>query len=144
MTLQALSVIPDDRAVEHIRTYFGMLPNGRPKYTGSRFETFGGGGDRNEPNRITAVDLIAVSKLSVHVPAQAAMGILEGLDAEIKQFLVQLPVEAHIEDLSGDDYQKVFERDAPPDAGERYRRSRGQFGCRAWSKPSAGHARWSL
>ncbi len=66
MPCQALLGITDDRAVEHIHTYFGKLLNGRPRYTGSRFETFGGGGDRNEPNRVTAADLIAVSMLSVH------------------------------------------------------------------------------
>lgn len=113
MPFQALSAIPNDRAVEHICTYFGKLGNGRPRYTGSRFETFGGGGDRNEPNRVTAGDLIAVSMLSVHVPAQAAIGILEDMDEEIESLLTQVPAEARIEDLSGTDFATFFERGAP-------------------------------
>lgn len=116
MPLQALSIIPDNRAVEHIRTYFGQLPNGRPKYTGSRFETLGGGGDRNEPNRITATDLIAVSMLSVYVPAQAAIGILDDLGDEIESLLARMPVEAHLEDLHDTDFGAFFERDAPASA----------------------------
>lgn len=113
MPCQALLGITDDRAVEHIHTYFGKLLNGRPRYTGSRFETFGGGGDRNEPNRVTAADLIAVSMLSVHVPAQAAIGILEELDDEIESLLAHVPVEARIEDLRDTDFEAFFERDAP-------------------------------
>lgn len=116
MPRQALSAIPDDRAVEHIRRYFGKLLNGRPRYTGSRFETFSGGGDRNEPNRVTAADLIAVSMLSVHVPAQAAIGILEDLNDEIESLLAQVPVEARIEDLRDTDFEAFFERDAPASA----------------------------
>ena len=113
MPLQALTAIPDGRAVEHIRTYFGKLDNGRPRYTGSRFETFGGGGDRNEPNRVIAGDLIAVSMLSVHVPAQAAIGILDEMDEEIESLLTQVPVEARIEDLPDTDFATFFERGAP-------------------------------
>ncbi len=113
MPFHALSAIPDNRAVGHIRTYFEKLPNGRPKYTGSRFETFGGGGDSNEPNRVTAADLIAVSMLSVHVPAQAALGILEDLDDEIESLLSQVPVETRIEHLRDTDFATFFERGAP-------------------------------
>lgn len=116
MPRQVLSAIPDDRAVTHIRTYFGQQVNGRPRYTGSRFETFGGGGDINEPNRVTAADLIAVSMLSVHVPAQAAIGILENLECEIESLLSQIPVETRIEDLRATDFEVFFERDAPASA----------------------------
>lgn len=113
MPQQALSVIPDDRAVEYIRTYFGKLHNGRPRYTGSRFETFGGGGERNEPSRITAADLIAVSMISVHVPAQEAIGILAELDVEIESLLVHVPVEARIENLYDTDFGAFFEWESP-------------------------------
>lgn len=46
---------------------------------GSRFEHLAGGGDRQKvPDIVTADDLIAVQTLSVRIPAQAAVELLEG------------------------------------------------------------------
>lgn len=125
MPHDALARIDDGRAVEHIRTYFSIRINGRPQYTGSRFETFAGGGDRNEPNRITPADLIAVSMLAVHVPAQAALGILEELGDEIEAHLSLLPVEACLEELRRTDFDAYLENGSPADQIWHLLRQRG-------------------
>ncbi|MFH8222695.1 DUF6308 family protein [Streptomyces sp. NPDC018057] len=69
-----------ERAVRDLRDYFGVgAAPGAVSYTGSRFESLGGGGDRPETaDTVTAEDLIAVQTLSVRVPAPVALDLLEG------------------------------------------------------------------
>ncbi|NVM96173.1 DUF6308 family protein [Arthrobacter wenxiniae] len=107
--------VTNEIAVSHIKKYFEASANGRPTYTGSRFETFAGGGDVVEPNRITAADLIAVSTLSVHVPGQAALGIIEELDGEIERLLVQVPNDVRLEDLNEEEFKKFLDDGSPTD-----------------------------
>lgn len=48
-------------------------------FAGSHFESLCGGGDRAEvANRVVADDLVALTMLSVNVPAYAALELLEG------------------------------------------------------------------
>ena len=74
------AVITDDQAITDLRRYFGIgLPPGGPLFTGRRFEYLAGGGDLPEvADVVTAADLIAVQTLSVTVPADAALRLLEG------------------------------------------------------------------
>ncbi|MGP5229038.1 MULTISPECIES: DUF6308 family protein [Micrococcaceae] len=113
MPFAALAQISEDRALSHVQSYFEDQSNGRPWFTGSRFETFAGGGDQNEPHRITAHDLIAVSMLSVHVPAQAALGIIETLGGEIESLLEELPVDVCFEELSGEEFDTLLGDSSP-------------------------------
>src|SRR5262245_42463693 len=53
-------------------------------YTGSRFERYL---DHEHPNEITAQDLVAVSMLSVEIPADAAIWMLEDGQREIGRLL---------------------------------------------------------
>jgi hypothetical protein len=62
------------------------------RYSGRRFETIFGGGDREEvANEITAEDLVAVSLLSVNVPGEAAISILETHREELSGYLAKIP-----------------------------------------------------
>ncbi|WP_405810219.1 DUF6308 family protein [Streptomyces sp. NBC_00210] len=74
------SLITSDQAVSDLRCYFGtgLLDEAVP-FTGSRFEHLAGGGDcQAVANVVTADDLIAVQTLSVRIPAQVAVELLEG------------------------------------------------------------------
>jgi Family of unknown function (DUF6308) len=69
--------------------------------TGARFEGWAGGGDNSETaNTITADDLIAVTFLSVDVPAPAAIGILETHRDEISDLLAQIPADLDLADVT--------------------------------------------
>ncbi len=62
-----------DAAAALLRAYFSA----EQPFTGSRFDPFGGGGDRVDKNRITSSDLVAVSMLGVDVPPRATMALIE-------------------------------------------------------------------
>ena len=79
----------DPQAHERVRTYF----SGPRLYSGGRFELLGGGGDRPEiANTFTAEDIVAVSLLSVNIPGNAALAILEEHAEELNEHLSHLPV----------------------------------------------------
>ncbi|MFI2040148.1 DUF6308 family protein [Streptomyces bottropensis] len=88
------TLIVGDQAVEDLRRYFGIgQPPGAVSFTGRRFEHLTGGGDRPEAaNAVTADDLIAVQTLSVTIPAEAALDLLEGqLGAKLSALLHEIP-----------------------------------------------------
>ncbi|WP_405776585.1 DUF6308 family protein [Streptomyces sp. NBC_01538] len=74
------SLITSDQAVSDLRCYFGTgLFDEAVPFTGSRFEHLAGGGDcQAVANVVTADDLIAVQTLSVRIPGQVAVELLEG------------------------------------------------------------------
>lgn len=115
MLNRVMERIGHEAAVAHIKKYFEVQSNDRPLYTGSQFESFAGGGEANEPNRITATDLLAVSMLSVHVPGQAALGTLGALGDEIESLLVQVPVGLTLEDLSDHGFKRILDVGSPAD-----------------------------
>jgi hypothetical protein len=73
-----------------------------PRFTGSRFETLGGPGDAPEvADRFTPADLLAVTTLSVQVPARTAIWILdEGAD-RLTASLAQIPTDVEPHDALG-------------------------------------------
>ncbi|MET7780073.1 DUF6308 family protein [Streptomyces sp. NPDC005388] len=88
------SLITSDQASSDLRRYFGIdLQPGAVPFTGSRFEHLAGGGDRPAAaNAVTADDLIAVQTLSVKIPAQASLDLLEGdLGAQLSKLLSSIP-----------------------------------------------------
>ncbi|WP_404289856.1 DUF6308 family protein [Glutamicibacter arilaitensis] len=115
MPLLAMQSIKHEDAVLDLKNYFEIKANGRPLYTGSRFETIAGGGDQNEPNRITAEDLIAVSMLSVYVPGQAALGILGSYSEQLGKQLTRIPIDLRFEELTEGEFQKFLAEDSPAD-----------------------------
>ncbi|MFC9281068.1 DUF6308 family protein [Streptomyces collinus] len=100
-------LVTSDRAVPHLRSYFGLGPQrDATTFTGSRFESLAGGGDRPAvADTVTADDLIAVQTLSVRIPPQAALDLLEGdLGVRMSDLLSAVPsgvdmVEAETADL---------------------------------------------
>lgn len=112
MPLEAMKNISEDEAVQSLKEYFEVQSNGRPLYTGSRFETLAGGGSA-EPNRITSSDLIAVSMLAVHVPAQAGLGILGPMSEKIERLLYRIPVDAKLEELTQAEYNQLLGEGSP-------------------------------
>ena len=74
----------DVLATNALRRYFG--PD--DPYTGASFDTLS---DADNPNRFTANDIVAVSMLSVTVPAKATLSLLGG---EADELLSKIPVSA--------------------------------------------------
>lgn len=67
-------------------------------FTGARFETLGGGGDRPGAwDHFGADDLVAVSLLSVDIPGAAALEILETRARLLNSLLVEIPGSAALE-----------------------------------------------
>lgn len=86
--------VPDmaGRAVELLRRYFGL--DGAPAFTGSRFESIGGGGDApSTANVITAEDIVSLSTLSIRVHGSATLRLLEDeqFTSEATGYLAQIP-----------------------------------------------------
>ena len=97
-------------AVGLLRRYFEVDTEGHPKFTGAMFERFGGGGDALEcADRFTAADIVAVSMLSVDVPAPATLRILDSERHRLNEVLATLPV----------DLDLVSAADGPLQAGDR-------------------------
>ena len=83
-------------AVPLVRKYYsesGVL------YSGRKFETICGGGDRKGvANEITADDLVAVSLLSVNIPGEAAIQILESQRDVLTGHLKKIPTDVSLWD----------------------------------------------
>lgn len=83
-------------AVIHLERYYSEGDDGQPDYTGSRFESVAA--LNPDPDTLGPADFVAVSMLSVTVPAEAALRLM-GRDAgEISQFLTQIPTDLDIVD----------------------------------------------
>ena len=71
----------DERALSQLRGYYGPAFGTKGSYTGAAFDSWDSTGHRaDDQNRFTADDLVAVTFLSVKVPAPAAYRLL-GPDA---------------------------------------------------------------
>jgi hypothetical protein len=87
-----LSTFLEPPALDLVRQYFEIKPDGTPRFTGPTFDRLAGGGDRSATvNRITEDDLVAVTMLSVEVPARAAIAVLGSMADEIQQLLTEIP-----------------------------------------------------
>lgn len=112
MPYETIKKITDQHAAEHLVKYFALRSNGRPRYTGSRFETFMVDGGVDEANKITSNDLVAVSMLSVHIGGEAALGLVEDLAGEASKLLEEIPVGLKFEELDDDGHELHFGRDS--------------------------------
>lgn len=86
--------------------------------TGSSFDSWAGGGDSaKDRDRITDSDLVAVSMLSVTVPAKAAVGFREPAVAkQITDLLSKIPTNLHMSDLSPEQAQTRLGKGSPAHA----------------------------
>jgi hypothetical protein len=94
---EVLDVITDPRSVPDLRLYFGInVPQGSRFFAGSRFGFLGSGcRQAQDHDRFTAADLVAVQCLSVTVPVEVALDLLEGeLGRETSELLAQVPADA--------------------------------------------------
>lgn len=88
-------------ALALLRDYYRPRPTGH--FTGAYFERLGGGGDRsNVAYEFTAEDFIAVSMLSVDVPASAALRILGPDGAHLSELLRRIPTDVDLVDVEMD------------------------------------------
>jgi hypothetical protein len=93
---QVLEILADPRSVPDLRLYFSIdTPPGSQVFSGRRFESLGL--DSQQPpdyDRFTAADLLAVQCLSVTVPIEVALDLLEGgLGQEIGGLLSRIPAD---------------------------------------------------
>lgn len=90
---------PSDHAIGYLRTYLAgtdAVAGGEWPAIGRRFDHLGTSDD--DPNVITATDLVAVSFLSVNVPPRAAWSILTTRAAALTGALERIPTDLAIED----------------------------------------------
>ena len=86
-----------DVAVDYLQRYYAEGEDGKPSYTGSRFESMAT--LNTDPFAIGPEDFVAVSMLSVDVPPEAAIRLL-GPDAPaIRRQLSEIPVAMDIVDV---------------------------------------------
>ena len=89
----------NERAIELLRRYFGLADN--TAFTGSRFESLGGGGDAPDTaNVITAADILSLSTLSIRVHGSAVLQLLEDeqFSSEASDYLAQIPANLDLVD----------------------------------------------
>lgn len=99
----------EEDAAGLLTTYYRRLGDGLPAYAGSYFNSWAGGGDsRDNAGTITADDLIAVSFLSVDVPGEAAIGILDTHNAKISGLLGRIPVDRDLADVSPAEFPEMY------------------------------------
>jgi hypothetical protein len=85
-----------ETAVDYLQQYYSVYEDGQPCYTGSRFESMA---ERNsDPNTLGPEDFLAVSMLSVNVPAVAAIRILGPDAVHVSELLMQIPDDLDIID----------------------------------------------
>lgn len=82
-------------AVDFLQRYYAV-DGETPRFTGSRFESMAGLND--DPNALEPADFLAVSMLSVNVPAVAAIRLLGPDAARVSELLRQIPVDVDIVD----------------------------------------------
>lgn len=92
-----------EAAAELLRRYY-LVPSTKTGQlsTGSYFDEWGNRGDNPEVrDRITDSDAVAVSMLSVQVPARAIIGLQEQpLAGHIQRLLAQIPTDVKMSDLT--------------------------------------------
>lgn len=95
-----------DAAVDFLQQYYAA-DGEKPRYTGSRFELMAGLSD--DPNALGPADFLAVSMLSVKVPAAAAIRLLGPDAARVGELLRQIPVNVDIVDAD----PQTFHEESP-------------------------------
>ena len=115
MTLPDI-LTPDrvDEAAALVNKYYTKLYNLGLPQSGSRFDDWAGGGDRPDvANSLTADDVVAVSFLSVQVPAQAVIGLLKTSAGKVKGLLEQIPTDVDLASVSSEEYEALLGPNSP-------------------------------
>ncbi|WP_203843145.1 DUF6308 family protein [Winogradskya humida] len=112
MPYQLTEIVRGEGALEDVRAYFHEA---RPRlFTGRRFEALAGGGDRpGTRDIITADDIVAVQMLSVSVPAEVSIDLLDGrLGRAMSDLLPEIPTGV---ELGAAEARKLVEDGGPAD-----------------------------
>jgi hypothetical protein len=107
-----IDIVRHEDTHENVRAYFH---EGKPRlYTGRRFEALAGGGDRpGTRDFITGDDIVAVQMLSVTVPAEVSIDLLDGrLGRRMSDLLSKIPTGV---ELGTDQARELVEDGAPAD-----------------------------
>jgi len=118
-------VLDERRCLDDLRRYFGQEP-GEPAFSGSWFNTL----PPNERDRITAADIVAVQCLSVTVPVEVTLDLLEGgLGTAVNGLLADIPDDVGLGD---DKAAALIVRGGPgrPGVASPQRRGGGRLGDR--------------
>jgi hypothetical protein len=96
---QVLEVLADQRSLRDLRRYYSpsSVPGSRA-FAGRRFEFLETGcPQEDEDNRFTPADLLAVQCLSVSVPIEVALDLLEGdLGRQVSALLSNIPTDVKL------------------------------------------------
>lgn len=104
-----LSEYEIDDAAQLLADYYANYPDGRPRWTGSRFNNWAGGGDSPATrDQLSADDLVSVTFLSVKASGRAAIGLLEWKADEISALLASIPVDLDLNDVPADRFEDVL------------------------------------
>ena len=107
-TEEVLEVLSDDHSLADLCRYFGNGPEQAP-FAGSRFNSL----EPNDRDRITASDVVAVHCLSVTIPIDVTLDLLEGaLVTDVAGFLADIPDDV---DLGSHATKAHIVRGAPAD-----------------------------
>ena len=87
-----------DTAVDYLQRYYAVGVDDEPQYTGARFEAMAA--LNTDPNTLGPEDFLAVSMLSVNVPAESAIRLLGRDAATIGRLLSQIPTGVDIIDIA--------------------------------------------
>ncbi|KIA73920.1 hypothetical protein ANMWB30_11680 [Arthrobacter sp. MWB30] len=103
-----------DDAAALVKKYYTKLYNLGLPQSGSHFDDWAGGGDSPDvANSLTADDVVAVSFLSVQVPAQAAIGLLETSAGKVQGLLEQIPTDLDLASVSSEEYEALLGPNSP-------------------------------
>lgn len=114
--------IAEGDARAYLDRYFGVGTWRGEGYTGAQFERFA----KTPENEVTADDLIAVSCLSVHVPARAALAFLGEYAGEIGSLLSAIPADRALEEVPIDEHESLFGPGSPTESLWRLLRADGE------------------
>lgn len=123
--IEAFLRISEDSARAYLDRYFGLGTSEGKGYTGAQFERFA----KTPENELTADDLIAVSCLSVHVPARAALALLGERAGEIGSLLASIPADRALEEVPIAEHEALF---GPGSAAESLWKLLRAYGQRRW------------
>jgi Family of unknown function (DUF6308) len=96
---QVLEILADRRTLGDLRCYYSPdSVAGQRSFAGRRFEFLGTGRPQEgDENRFTTADLLAVQCLSVTVPIEVALDLLEGdLGRQVSALLSKIPVDVKL------------------------------------------------
>jgi hypothetical protein len=118
-----------DAAVDYLQRYYSVYEDYQPRYSGSCFESMAA--LNSDPNTLEPEDFLAVTMLSVNVPARAAIRLLGRDAAVVSQLLSQIPTDVDIIDA---DPQMLCAESPAGQLWDVLRRSRDGLGPTTTSK----------